>query len=212
MSYEEFSPQADRLIAKPYDVDSFGEGKTREQGSPVPPLRTPTSSESPMLIGMVTRLVGQKGLDLVKRVFDEILTYDNVKLVVLGDGDPEYVQFFKDMAVRHEHKMRIVVGYDNQPGASDLRRIRFVPDAFEIRTVRPRSADRAASTARSRWSARPGGLVDTVKPYNEFDKTGNGFSFAHYNAHDMMHVIRYALFGVIKTTSARLGIPWSSGP
>jgi starch synthase len=38
-----------------------------------------------------------------------------------------------------------------------------------------------------------GGLVDSVKPYNEFEKTGNGFSFSHYNAHDMMYVIRYAL-------------------
>ena len=38
-----------------------------------------------------------------------------------------------------------------------------------------------------------GGLKDTVTPYNEYERTGNGFSFANYNAHEMLHVIRYAL-------------------
>jgi starch synthase len=191
LSYEEFSPQTDRLIAQTYDVESFNEGKRANKEALYRRLDA-SFEDSSMLIGMVTRLVGQKGLDLVKRVFDEILTYDNVKFVVLGDGDPEYVQFFKDLAVRHEQKMRIVVGYDNQLAhliyaASDLF---LMPSKFEPCGLGQLIALKYGTLPLVRET---GGLVDTVKPYNEFDKTGNGFSFSHYNAHDMMHVIRYAL-------------------
>lgn len=191
LSYEEFAPQTDKLIAKTYDIDTFNEGKLANKEALYRRLNAAFET-SPMLIGMVTRLVAQKGLDLVKRVFDEILTYDNVKFVVLGDGDPEYVQFFKDLAVRHEQKMRIVVGYDNQLAhliyaASDLF---LMPSKFEPCGLGQLIALKYGALPLVRET---GGLVDTVKPYNEFDKTGNGFSFSHYNAHDMMHVIRYAL-------------------
>lgn len=191
LSYEEFSPQNDALIAKRYDVETFYEGKRANKEALYARLGA-NFEQSSMLIGMVTRLVGQKGLDLVKRVFDEILTYDNIKLVVLGDGDPEYVSFFKDLAVRHSDKMRIFVGYDNSLAhliyaASDLF---LMPSKFEPCGLGQLIALKYGALPLVRET---GGLVDTVKPYNEFDKTGNGFSFAHYNAHDMMHVIRYAL-------------------
>jgi len=191
LSYEEFAPQTDKWIAKTYDIDTFNEGKLANKEALYRRLNADFETPS-MLIGMVTRLVAQKGLDLVKRVFDEILTYDNVKFVVLGDGDPEYVQFFKDLAVRHEQKMRIVVGYDNQLAhmiyaASDLF---LMPSKFEPCGLGQLIALKYGALPLVRET---GGLVDTVKPYNEFDKTGNGFSFSHYNAHDMMHVIRYAL-------------------
>jgi len=45
---------------------------------------------------------------------------------------------------------------------------------------------------RTDYRFRTGGLVDTIEPYNEYEKLGNGFSFANFNAHDMMHTIRYA--------------------
>lgn len=191
LSYQEFSPQTDPLIAKTYDIETFDEGKKANKAALYKDLQADFDLSSTM-IAMVSRLVSQKGLDLVKRVFDEILAFDNLKFVVLGDGDAEYVAYFKDLAARHPDKMRIVVGYDNRLAhqiyaAADLF---LMPSKFEPCGLGQLIALKYGTLPLVRET---GGLVDTVQPYNEFDRTGNGFSFSHYNAHDMMHVIRYAL-------------------
>ncbi|MCK7484731.1 MAG: glycosyltransferase [Bacillus subtilis] len=89
-------------------------------------------------------------------------------------------------------KVRLYLGYNNRLAhrlyaASDLF---LMPSKFEPCGLGQLIALKYGSLPLVRET---GGLIDTVKPYNEFDKTGNGFSFSHFNAHDMMHVLRYAL-------------------
>jgi starch synthase len=191
ISYEEFNPETDPLIAKNYGAQNYKEGKIENKNSLYEELKADFDPQT-MLVGMVTRLVSQKGLELLKRVFDEIMANDNLKFILIGDGEPEYVAYFNDLAARYPHKVRLYLGYNNRLAhrlyaASDLF---LMPSKFEPCGLGQLIALKYGSLPLVRET---GGLIDTVKPYNEFDKTGNGFSFSHFNAHDMMHVLRYAL-------------------
>ena len=63
------------------------------------------------LMGMVSRLVSHKGLDLVKAVLDELLETTDIQVVVLGSGDWEYENFFREAAARHPGKLAIRIGF-----------------------------------------------------------------------------------------------------
>ncbi|GBF77245.1 glycogen synthase [Paenibacillus sp. 598K] len=144
------------------------------------------------LIGMVTRLTDQKGLDLLARVLDEMLQEDNVQLAILGSGDPHYEGLLLDKAHHHPDKLAVQVRFDERLArqiyaSSDLF---LMPSRFEPCGLSQLLALRYGSIPIVRET---GGLVDTVQAYNEFEGTGNGFSFTNYNAHDMLHTIRYAL-------------------
>lgn len=143
------------------------------------------------VIGMVTRFADQKGLDLVAAVLEDILRLD-LRLIVLGTGDPAYEWMFRDAMGRHPDKLHAHIGFDaklaNQIyGGSDLF---LMPSMFEPCGL--------AQMISMRYGTLPivretGGLKDTVFPYNQYTGEGNGFSFTYYNAHDMLHVIEEAV-------------------
>lgn len=144
------------------------------------------------LMGMVTRLTDQKGMDLVARVLHEILEQDEVQFAILGSGDPQYEGFLLDMAYRYPKKLAVQVRFDERLArqiyaASDLF---LMPSRFEPCGLSQLLALRYGSIPVVRET---GGLVDTVQAFDEYEGTGNGFSFTNYNAHDMLHTIRYAL-------------------
>jgi starch synthase len=188
---KEFDPRNDLLIAQTYGPETVKEGKKVNKRMLYSRLSAPFDPDVP-LIGVISRLVGQKGFDLVKAVIEEILDSERVFLVVLGDGEKEYVDFFRDLASRHPQQVRVFIGFDNKLAhliyaGSDLF---LMPSKFEPCGLGQLIALRYGTLPLVRET---GGLVDSVRPYNEYTKEGNGFSFTHYNAHDMMHVIRYAL-------------------
>ncbi|MBJ6360181.1 glycogen synthase GlgA [Paenibacillus sp. GCM10012307] len=144
------------------------------------------------LIGMVGRLTGQKGLDLVERILFELMEQDDVQLVVLGSGDPRFEQLFEDAAGRYVRKLAVQIKFDEGLArriyaSSDLF---LMPSRFEPCGLSQLIAMRYGSIPIVRET---GGLNDTVQSYNEFTGEGNGFSFTNYNAHDMLHTIRRAL-------------------
>ena len=125
-------------------------------------------------MGMVSRLVSHKGLDLVKAVLDELLETTDIQVVVLGSGDWEYENFFREAAARHPGKLAIRIGF--VPG-SDLF---LMPSKSEPCGLSQMVALRYGSIPIVRET---GGLRDSIK--DSGDGEGNGFTFAGYNAHEL---------------------------
>lgn len=143
-----------------------------------------------MLIGMVSRLTDQKGFDLVDYVMDE-LCQDAVQIVVLGTGDVKYENMFRHFAWKYSGRVSANIYYSDELS----HKIYASCDAFLMPSLfEPCGLSQLMSL---RYGTLPivretGGLKDTVEAYNEYEKTGTGFSFCNYNAHEMLNTIRYA--------------------
>lgn len=144
------------------------------------------------VIGLISRLVSHKGLDLIKAVFDEIL-YEDVQVVVLGQGDCDYENYFKYMEGRYNGKCRALIAF-NKDMASKLYSgadILLMPSRQEPCGLSQMIACRYATIPVVR---RTGGLADSIVPFNDTRESGNGFAFTNYNAHEMLYVIKDAIF------------------
>ena len=184
-----FNPAADPFIPYPYDASSLS-AKQKNKEALIAELGLNLPFDAP-IIGMVTRLTKQKGIDLVQRVFDEILAA-GPGFALIGTGDPVYEVFFRGAAHRTDGKA-IGVTQFNDPLAHRIYAgcdFFLMPSQFEPCGLSQMIALRYGTMPIVRAT---GGLKDTVFPYNEYTDEGNGFTFENYNAHDMLHTIRYAL-------------------
>ena len=142
------------------------------------------------MLGIVSRLTDQKGLDLVECVLDQICAED-VQLVVLGTGEGKYQDMFTYYSRKYPERVSANIFYSEALS----HRIYASCDAFLMPSLfEPCGLSQLMSL---RYGTLPivretGGLRDTVTPYNEVDGTGTGFSFTNYNAHEMLAIIRYA--------------------
>jgi len=186
---ERYDPKTDPFIAAPYDVQTIARKQANKRalqqyfGLPV--------RENVPIIAMVTRLTKQKGLDLVKCVFHEIVAED-VQFILLGTGDAEFEQFFRAMEATYPNKVKAYIGFHEELAhqiyaGADLF---LMPSKFEPCGLSQMIALRYGTIPIVRET---GGLNDTVQSYNEFTGEGNGFSFTNFNAHDMLYTIRRAL-------------------
>ncbi len=186
---EMYNPKKDPCLHHTYDITSVWrkrENKEELQRQ----LGLPVRADVPML-AMITRLTDQKGFDLIAHVLHEILQQD-MQMVVLGTGEHRYEQMFRDFEKWYPDKLSAQIRFDSGLshliyGASDLF---LMPSLFEPCGLGQMIALRYGSIPVVRET---GGLKDTVEPWNEFSGEGNGFSFSNYNAHEMLHSIRYAL-------------------
>ncbi|QOS79624.1 glycogen synthase GlgA [Paenibacillus sp. JNUCC31] len=183
-----YNPAADNKISVKYrtSLSKKIENKIELQKE----LGLPVRPDAPLMV-MVTRLVDSKGLDLVCRVLDELLYYDDIQFAVLGTGDPAYEHWFREAANRYPLKMSAQITFNDGLSrrfyaGSDLF---LMPSRFEPCGISQLLALRYGSVPLVRET---GGLNDTVQAYNEFSGEGNGFSFTSFNAHDMMNTIRRA--------------------
>ncbi|MDP4145539.1 MAG: glycogen synthase GlgA [Bacillota bacterium] len=188
IDYEMFNPKTDKCLFSNFDKYSIKK-KTKNKTELQKMLGLPVNENIPM-IGMVTRLVSQKGLDLISHVINELLN-DGIQLVVLGAGDKEYEDMFKYHAWNRPDKLSANICYSDDLArkiyaASDMF---LMPSLFEPCGIGQLIALRYGTLPVVRET---GGLKDTVKPYNEFTGEGTGFTFANYNAHEMLAAIRRA--------------------
>lgn len=186
---EIFDPEKDSEISHNFNKDSL-ENKLMNKEELQRKLNLPVNRDIP-LIGVVSRLVSQKGFDLIARILDNILEMD-IQFVVLGTGDKEFENLFKQYAWKYPKKLSANLHFDNNLAkniyaASDMF---LMPSQFEPCGIGQLLALRYGSIPIVRET---GGLKDTVKSYNEFTGTGNGFSFTNYNEHDMLNTIRRAV-------------------
>ena len=189
IDYDEWNPQIDPNLPAHFSKDDFsGKRQVKEALLEELGLQPMPEGEEVPLIGMVGRLTPQKGIDLVQRVLGEIMR-ENVRMVILGSGYREFEDFLRDAENRHKGRLCSYIGYAGELShriyaASDLF---LMPSLFE-----PCGISQMISM---RYGALPivretGGLCDTVVAYNEFTGEGNGFSFANYDAYEMLNTVR----------------------
>lgn len=183
------NPKTDTNLLQNYDVDSV-ELKVKNKLALQKELGLEENPDV-ALIGVVTRLTWQKGLDLIINRLSEMLSRD-LQLVILGAGDYHYEEVFKNYNGIGKEKMSVNLKYDfglscRIYGSCDMF---LMPSLFEPCGLSQMMSMRYGTIPIVRET---GGLKDSVMPYNEYLMDGTGFSFAHYNAHEMMDTIDYAL-------------------
>ncbi len=189
IDYDEYNPETDIWLTANYNVDNFRKEKVKNKVALQKELGL---AEDPkvMMVGIVSRLTDQKGFDLIAHVMDEICQ-DPIQIVVLGTGDERYENMFRHFAWKYPDKVSANIFYSDALS----KKIYGSCDAFLMPSLfEPCGLSQLMSL---RFGTLPivretGGLKDTVEAYNEYEKTGTGFSFANYNAHEMMHTLRYA--------------------
>lgn len=188
IDYDIFNPSTDSNIFTTYDTEHL-ERKVKNKVELQKMLNLPQNNDIP-LIGIVSRLVDQKGFDLISYVLDELLQ-DGLQLVVLGTGDKKYEDMFKYFAGKYPNKLSANIFFDNNLAqkiyaASDMF---LMPSLFEPCGIGQLISLRYGSLPIVRET---GGLKDTIHSFEESTGEGNGFSFAAYNAQDMLYTIRRA--------------------
>ncbi len=184
---DSYNPETDPDIYAHYTAEDPS-GKPENKRALQERLGLPQRPEAP-LIGMVTRLVSHKGLDLVKYVLDELLQAD-VQMVLLGSGDWTYENFFREAQDRHREKFCYCAGFVPELA----RKIYAGADIF----LMPSKSEPCglSQMVACRYGAVPvvretGGLKDSITDCG--DGYGIGFTFKTYNANDMLAAIHRAL-------------------
>lgn len=190
IDYNEYNPRRDHMIFEKYNLNNFTNGKKQNKLRLQEQLGLPQDGEK-VMIGLVSRLVDQKGLDLIAVAMNELMEMD-IQFVVVGTGEEKYENMFRHYAWCNPEKMSANIMFSNELAhkvyaACDLF---LMPSMFE-----PCGLGQliALSYGTIPIVRETGGLRDTIQSYNEFTGEGNGFSFAAYNANDMMYTIRRAV-------------------
>ena len=190
IDYTEFNPEDDKFIPHPYNLKNWRREKSKNKVELQKELGLAQDAKA-MMIGVVSRLTDQKGFDLIACVMEEMLSLDSIQMVVLGTGEEQYENLFRYLAGKYPDKMSANICYSNALS----HKIYAACDAFLMPSLfEPCGLSQLMSL---RYGTLPivretGGLKDTVEPYNEYENTGTGFTFTNYNAHEMMHAVRYA--------------------
>ena len=184
---EVYNPETDPLTDAHFSADE-PDGKKEAKRLLQQRAGLPVKEDVPV-IGIVSRLVGHKGLDLVKCVFEDIIAED-VQFVILGSGEWEFETFFHEMAGKYPEKVSLRLGFIPELA----HKIYAGADIF----LMPSKSEPCglAQMVALRYGTLPivretGGLKDTIT--DSGDGEGNGFTFATYNAHDMKDAVNRAL-------------------
>ena len=189
IDYEVYNPETDQHIYQTYTQKTFRKEKIKNKRKFQEELGL-ARDDKKFMIGICSRLTDQKGLDLVDYVIEEICDEDT-QLVVVGTGEGKYEHLFRHYAWKYPERVSANIFYSDEMS----HKLYASCDAFLMPSLfEPCGLSQLMSL---RYGTVPivretGGLRDTVIPYNEYDSTGTGFSFANYNAHEMLNTIRYA--------------------
>lgn len=185
---EEYHPQHDPFLPCPIGPDLAGKGENKrllqqELGLPVDP-------NCPLLI-MVSRLVEQKGLDLLNHILAELLCCP-VQLAVLGTGEARYEAMFQEMVSRFPDRFALRLEFSRALAhrfyaGGDLL---LFPSKFEPCGLTQMIAMTYGTLPLVRET---GGLADSVRGYKAFGKEADGFSFPNYNAHELLFTVKEAI-------------------
>ena len=211
---DQWDPAADQLLAAQYDVDNAIERKKTNKTALQERLGL-DQDEHKMVIGLVSRLTDQKGLDLVNAIVPQMID-GNTQLVVLGTGDPRYENAFRYYEGEYKGSVCAYISYNEQlahliyAGADAF----LVPSLFEPCGLTQLIAMRYGTVPIVRET---GGLKDTVLPFSGGD--GNGFTFSWYDADHLLGTVndaktvyftdRYAWDEMVKR-NMRKDVSWTS--
>ncbi|MGQ9545682.1 MAG: glycogen synthase [Dehalococcoidia bacterium] len=187
IDYDEYNPAIDRYLVTNYDLNTIEkrtENKLALQGR----SGLPQNPDVP-LIGMVSRLDEQKGIDLLVQALDQLVTETSAQLVILGQGREHYHRLLAEARLKHSQRVSVFIAKDEQLarliyGGSDIF---LMPSRFEPCGLGQLIAMRYGAVPVVRHT---GGLADTVKDVAE--QNGNGFVFQHYTVREMLGAIKRA--------------------
>lgn len=191
VDYGEWNPETDALIPHHYSVRDM-RGKARNKRELLRRAEFPDEPAVPLL-GMVSRLVGQKGVELVPPALrSDLLRQGAVRLVVLGNGQREHEEAFRDLAAEMPDKVAYRRGYD-EPLAHLIEAgsdIFLMPSRYEPAGLNQMYSLRYGTIPVVR---RTGGLADTVRPYDPVRGEGTGFLFDEYRPEALYRALTSAL-------------------
>lgn len=189
IDYNVFDPNKDGSIFAEYNSGNFKEKKAYNKAKLQEELGLPVDS-SKYMMAIISRLTDQKGLDLVSYAMERICD-ENTQFVIIGTGDPKYENMFRHYQWKYPERVSANILYSDKLAhklyaAADAM---LMPSLFEPCGLTQLISLRYGTIPIVRET---GGLKDTVKPYNEYDGSGTGFSFANYNGDEMLGVINYS--------------------
>ena len=189
IDYGMWNPATDPALAVNYDITNVLQHKHENKLALQQELGL-VQDEGKFVIGLISRLTNQKGLDLVNAIVPQVMD-GNTQVVVLGTGDKQYEDTFRYYENAYKGMFSACIQYDEArahriyAGADAL----LVPSRFEPCGLTQLNAMHYGTLPIVRET---GGLKDTVQPYNVFNGDGNGFTFDRYDAGLLLDAINRA--------------------
>ena len=189
IDYGVYNPATDEKIYVNYSSDNHRKKKFMNKERLQEELGLAVDKKR-FMIGLISRLTDQKGLDLINYVIERIID-DYTQFVVIGTGDPQYENMLRHFAWKYPDKISANICYSDDLAhklyaAADAF---LMPSRFEPCGLTQMISFRYGTIPIVRET---GGLKDTVQAYNEYDNVGDGFSFTNYNGEEMLNIINYS--------------------
>jgi len=214
LDYDIWNPQTDDIISKQYTPYFVKSGKAANKKALLERFKLIPSGNVPT-IGIVSRISDQKGFDLIDQALASLLDM-NAQVILLGSGDSHYEEVFKKVS-DESINFRAYIGYDE-----DLAHLIYagcdfflMPSKFEPCGLSQLISLKYGTVPIVRET---GGLKDTIVPYNKWDGTGYGFSFANISSTELVDAVKRALelfknkkdFTEIQRRCMELDFSWQS--
>jgi len=212
---EMFNPETDSAIVKTYNYETI-RFKSMNKRALQKEMALEINNDIP-IIGMVTRLTSQKGIDLIRQVCNDISSLP-VQIIALGTGDSDFENFFHNWENSCREKVRGYIGFSGHMA----QKIYAGADMF----LMPSKAEPCglSQMIAMRYGTIPivhtvGGLKDTVIPFNPETKEGTGITFQSFNAYDMLDAIKRAIdiynnkpaWRVLRKNAMSVDYSWEKG-
>jgi len=187
IDYNDWNPETDTFIPFNYSIENLsGKAKCKKSLQKACGL-SPSDS---ILIGMVTRLSSQKGLDLMAEAIDEIIK-SGAQIIILGKGDEHFHKIFSELQKKYNGQLSVSISFDN-PLAHKIYAgsdIFLMPSKYEPCGLGQLIAMRYGTIPVGR---KTGGLLDTIVEYNPSAGTGTGFLFSTYSSDELFKAVKRA--------------------
>ncbi len=189
IDYDSYDPMNDPAIFNPFSKDNFRKEMLKNKLALQKELGLP-EDKSKFMIGLVSRLTDQKGLDLIEEVMDGIVD-ENTQFVIVGTGSEQYEAMFLHYQKMYPENVSANILYSDKLA----RKLYAAADAFLMPSrFEPCGLTQLISF---RYGTAPivrktGGLADTIIPYGPENKKGDGFSFTNYDANEMLDAVNAA--------------------
>jgi starch synthase len=200
IDYDEWNPARDPHLPEPYSASNLA-GKDAAKRALLAELRLPVTDDALArpVIGLIARLIDQKGFDLLAAIADELPRL-GAAFTVLGSGERRYEDLWLALAARHPDRIGVRIGYDNGlahliEGGADLF---LMPSQFEPCGLNQMYSLRYGTVPVVRAT---GGLFDTVRNFNSQTGMGTGFTFDEYSPQALLGTLRWAV-GVFQDRKA----------
>jgi starch synthase len=190
VDYSDWNPATDRFIARNFDADGLA-GKTDCKGDLLRSFSLPPKAEAKPVVGMVSRLAGQKGFDLLCQAVEDILS-TGASLIILGTGDEVYQKTLRSVQRKQPQGFGLMIAFDEVMAhkiyaGSDIF---LIPSRYEPCGLTQMYSLRYGTIPVVRAT---GGLDDTIQEFDQENLTGNGFKFVDYKKTALMDAVRRAV-------------------